>query len=233
MLEWLRKSTKPQEEKFPSSTKVVVFFGGSGKVGTTLLADIPDNVFVVNVSKKREVHLPRVGNVKADLEYDDPKKILKKILRMTGRVDVLVFGAVAVSRRSLLAQTEDDMASEYKINVWSAILFLKACMPYFVGRGAAENSERGRCVITLSSMITRNGVHRKQWELGPYAAQKAALEMSMRCLVHELGNSGIGSAILAPTRVVGDAYIEKVRDIFWKNVLSGGMAGCAVDFIEE
>ena len=228
----LNANTNIEEEKFPADTKVVVFFGGSGRVGKLLLTDIPENVFVVNVSHRREVALPKVGNIKADLEHDDPKKILKKILRMTGRIDVLVFGAVAVSRRSLLAQTEEEMAREYKINVWSAVLFLKACMPYFISRGVTENQARGRAVITFSSIITRHGVHHKRLDLGPYAAQKSALEMSMRCLVHELGSSGIGSAILAPGQVVGDAYIQKVREIFWKDVLSGGREGCAVDFIE-
>jgi NAD(P)-dependent dehydrogenase (short-subunit alcohol dehydrogenase family) len=121
----------------------------------------------------------------------DTKKMADEVLRIYGRVDILLNNAAmyyGVERRAWDAWTVKDWDRMFEVNVRGTWLSCKAIAPLMVRAG------KGKIINIASDVFKVAGAH----QLMAYACSKAAVYALTQCLARALGPSGINVNSIGP-----------------------------------
>jgi NAD(P)-dependent dehydrogenase (short-subunit alcohol dehydrogenase family) len=119
------------------------------------------------------------------------KKIADEVMRLYGRVDILLNNAAlyyGVERRAWDAWTVKDWDRMFEINVRGTYLCCKAIAPLMVKAG------KGKIINIASDVFKVAGAH----QLLAYACSKSAVYTLTQCLARALGPSGINVNSIGP-----------------------------------
>ena len=161
--------------------RVAVVTGGSGGIGSAIVARLaPDHAVVV---------LDRKGDVVVDLsDTDDVRRAAELVLDRYGRCDVFVHAA-ATFAFGPLEQVELDVWRQIQaVNVESALLLTQAFVPGMQERGF------GRVIFIVSNTFWSP----PDGQMLPYVASKGALIGMARTLAVGLGGDRIAVTAVAP-----------------------------------
>jgi NAD(P)-dependent dehydrogenase (short-subunit alcohol dehydrogenase family) len=142
----------------------------------------------------------RRGDVRVDA---DLRAAVDEIVRDWGRLDVLVNNAGRNSYHDAVAMTEEEWDDVFDVDLKSAWLAARACLP--------ELQRGGGAIVKVSSIhgrLTTPGMF-------PYAAAKSAVEGLTRSLAVDYARAGVRVNAVAPgwtrTRLVED-WLERQPD---------------------
>jgi NAD(P)-dependent dehydrogenase (short-subunit alcohol dehydrogenase family) len=125
------------------------------------------------------------------LDVTVPASIAAAAARVEGAVDVLVNNAgVFGGNASLAAVGQDDLLDVFRVNAAGPVLVTQAFLPH-LRRG------RGRRVVSISTGLAGIADNRSGGYLA-YRASKAALNMLVRTMAHELDREGIIAVAIDP-----------------------------------
>lgn len=126
-----------------------------------------------------------------ELDVQDEASIaaaVDKIIRDSGRIDVLVQNAGHMVFGPAEAFTPEQCAQQYDVNVLGAHRVNRSVLPHM-------REARSGVVVWVSSSSVAGGVPAF---LGPYFAAKAAMDAMAVCVAKELAPFGIETTILVP-----------------------------------
>ena len=126
---------------------------------------------------------------------DDLERLVATTVDTLGRVDVLINNAMAQTRTTFSASTEDDWDTSMRVNVRSLYVSCRAVVPHMAAAG-------GGSIINVSS----GGAGHEATPFMPpgyviYATAKAAMERFSTALAPELRDLGIAVNALRPGAV--------------------------------
>ncbi len=189
-----------------NSTKVAIVTGGSRGIGAAITEQLARDGFTVHVVYKNDHHSAEVltrslkknglavylhrANVAREEEV---KKLIAEIVRVSGRIDVLVNNAAIVDDQLIALLDIDKWQRVIDANLTGPFLMIRETIPFML------DNLSGR-IINISSNSARIP--------GPgqasYAASKGGLESLTRCVAVELGRKGIRANVVAPGRIKTD-----------------------------
>ena len=158
-------------ERAQSTTKEIIARGGEA---TAMLTDISDE--------------------------KDTKKMADEVIRLYGRVDILLNNAAlyyGVARRAWDAWTVKDWDRMFEINVRGTYLCCKAIAPLMVKAG------KGKIINIASDVFRVTGAY----QLLAYACSKSAVFTLTQCLARALGPSGINVNSIGPGLTATEASL--------------------------
>ena len=158
-------------ERAQSTTKEIIARGGEA---TAMLTDISDE--------------------------KDTKKMADEVIRLYGRVDILLNNAAlyyGVARRAWDAWTIKDWDRMFEINVRGTYLCCKAIAPLMVKVG------KGKIINIASDVFRVTGAY----QLLAYACSKSAVFTLTQCLARALGSSGINVNSIGPGLTATEASL--------------------------
>jgi 3-oxoacyl-[acyl-carrier protein] reductase len=133
-------------------------------------------------------------------EEKDTKKMADEVMRLYGRVDILLNNAAiyyGVGRRAWDAWTVKDWDRMFEVNVRGTWLCCKAIAPLMVRAG------RGKIINIASDVFKVTGAH----QLLAYACSKSAVYTLTQCLARALGPSGINVNSIGPGLTATEASL--------------------------
>ncbi len=196
------------------SGKIVMITGGSsgiGKAAAQMMARAGAKVLVV--ARGEEALLETVKEIKeqggdalpyrADLsDMDDCDRLVTKVLKDHGHVDVLVNNAGRSIRRSLSLSYDrfHDFTRTMQLNYFGSLKLILGLLPVMEERRSGQ-------IINISSI----GVLSNAPRFSAYVASKAALDAFSRCAAAEFNDTGVGfttinmplvrTPMIAPTKM--------------------------------
>ncbi|HEX6524649.1 MAG TPA: SDR family oxidoreductase [Streptosporangiaceae bacterium] len=186
--------------------KVVVVAGVGTGVGRSLaLASARQGADVVlaartaarldEVAKEVDTLGRRALAVPTDLtEADDAAALAQAAIAAFGRVDALVYNALAMPPiKDLMVVDLDATQDAFQGNVIAALRLIRQFVPYL--------EESKGAVVMINSMVVRFS----QRTMGPYKMAKSALLAMAQSLATELGPRGIRVNSVAPGHIWGDS----------------------------
>jgi 3-oxoacyl-[acyl-carrier protein] reductase len=124
-------------------------------------------------------------------EEKDTKQMAEEVIRLYGRVDILLNNAAlyyGVARRNWDEWTVEDWDRMFEINVRGTYLCCKAIAPLMAKAG------KGKIINIASDVFKVSAAH----QLMAYACSKSAVYTLTQCLARALGPSGINVNSIAP-----------------------------------
>lgn len=197
-----------------SRQRVVLMVGGGGVLGTALLAQKPEDVFFINVSRRSAFEGPNVLNFHADVT-SEPERIFRDLARTLPSVDVFVYAPYSHGFSSVKDLDLEKALEEYRLNVLSAAVCTKLCGNYFWSKEArSENMAQMRKAVWISSAASFGKTQRP--ELATYGATKAALNV-LAAYTHDflLDAYGVSALVLAPGSLRDSSTRKKMVTAFW------------------
>jgi NAD(P)-dependent dehydrogenase (short-subunit alcohol dehydrogenase family) len=176
-----------------TSTVVVVTGAGTGIGRATARAFAAEGAHVLAIGRRAEpLHETAAGHgpitpLAADITADgEPERIVRAVMEVHGRLDVLVNNAGIVRSGTLGALTQETIESQVATNLIAPILLAQAALP------ALERS--GGIIVNVSTSVGQRG-----WPgSSVYAATKTALETLTRSWAVELAPRGVRVVAVAP-----------------------------------
>jgi NAD(P)-dependent dehydrogenase (short-subunit alcohol dehydrogenase family) len=195
--------------------KVVLMTGAGGALGRLFLKHKPNDVLLVNISRRTPLLGEGVVNIFFDIGKDLGKTVsyLGKVL---GRVDVLVLGAYYNGFASIQDLKKESFLYEMLLDVYVPIEFSKQCAPIFFNN-SEENAKNNKKIIFIGSGAGTGKTARK--ELASYSAAKAALHI-LAAYAHDFffDTYKIPTKVLAPGSIRDEKTAQKTVDTFWSMV---------------
>ena len=133
-------------------------------------------------------------------EEKDTQRIAEEVIRLYGRVDILLNNAAlyyGVARRAWDAWAVNDWDRMFEINVRGTYLCCKAIAPLMVKAG------KGKIINIASDVFKVAAAH----HLLAYACSKSAVYTLTQCLARALGPSGINVNSIAPGYTATEASL--------------------------
>ncbi len=170
--------------------KVVLITGGARGIGRAIATDFAQDHRVALTWRTSEPRpLPNgqpVFAVQSDLTQDgQPERIVDRVIRKFGRLDVIVNNA------GLVQSTPKD---RFNPSDHRAVLDLNLLVPAALLTAALPHLNRGAAIVNISSV---NAVLPPR-DAATYGASKAALNLWTRAMAKELGPQGIRVNAVAP-----------------------------------
>ena len=157
------------------SKKVVLITGVSKGIGRALAEKFKkEGFFTVGLSRSKPVDLELDLFIKADLVKDDKEKIIKELIKSTGKIDVLINNAGVGLYESWEKMSEKDLRYLFELNFFSVVSLTKGFIPYL--------KETKGTIINVSSVAGKIYVP----FMGSYCASKFALNAFSDSLRAEL-----------------------------------------------
>ncbi|HBY86589.1 MAG TPA: ketoreductase [Colwellia sp.] len=175
--------------------KVVLITGGGTGIGkATASAFIAKGATVVITGRRQEVleqTTQELGSQSYAIAGDvsksgEPSRIIERVIRKFGRLDVLINNAGTGSMGPLSHTTDEVIESIYRTNVFAPLALIREATVHL--------TETKGCVINISS-VAASGMMQG---VAAYASSKAAVEHATRLLAAELGPMGIRVNAVAP-----------------------------------
>jgi 3-oxoacyl-[acyl-carrier protein] reductase len=138
-------------------------------------------------------------------EEKDTKKMADEVIRLYGRVDILLNNAAlyyGVARCNWDEWTVKDWDRMFEINVRGTYLCCKAIAPLMVKAG------KGKIINIASDVFKVTGAH----QLLAYACSKSAVYTLTQCLARALGPSGINVNSIAPGFTATEASLGQDKE---------------------
>ncbi|WP_285115500.1 SDR family NAD(P)-dependent oxidoreductase [Leifsonia sp. fls2-241-R2A-40a] len=197
------------------SARTALVTGGSQGIGAAVVQRLADDgyrVCFIDLAEARGTQLAEVRSTeghdvrfhRGDVRVDaDLRAAVDGMLEDWGRLDVLVNNAGRNSYHDAVAMTEDEWDEVFAVDLKSAWLSARACLPALQRtRGAIVN------VSSIHARLTTPGMF-------PYAAAKAAVEGLTRSLAVDYARSGVRVNAVAPgwtrTQLV-DEWLDRQAD---------------------
>lgn len=196
-MDFFKKKTEVRPT-FKQYDKVVVVVGGAGYVGKALLDECVSlaHVLFVVVSPRSTFSSDNVISVRADM-VKDSEGTIKKILSLTGRIDILVHMAAVYAFDTAESLSQTNLRREFEVNTFMPLLVTQeVSRQHWSKFTEEENREKQRKVIVIGSQAGNGKTARK--ELIVYSATKAALSVAWEYYADFLNTKGIGSIFLKP-----------------------------------
>lgn len=174
--------------------------GGAGILGSALIGSMPDDVLVINISRKNFLEEDRVVNISFDIR-GDIQELVHEIDALVPNVDVLMNLAYSKTFSSVRDFSTDAFLDEIRVDVAAPVMLCRYFNTQFWGKASKEeNISNRRKVINISSMASLGKTMRP--ELATYSATKSALN-SITEYVHEFlwEASGVSAHIVAPAGI--------------------------------
>ncbi len=177
------------------NNKVVLITGGGTGIGkATASAFIAKGATVVITGRRQEVleqTTQELGSQSYAIAGDvsksgEPSRIIERVIRKFGRLDVLINNAGTGSMGPLSHTTDEVIESIYRTNVFAPLALIREATVHL--------TETKGCVINISS-VAASGMMQG---VAAYASSKAAVEHATRLLAAELGPMGIRVNAVAP-----------------------------------
>ena len=200
----------------PTAGKRVIFIiGGSGVLGSAFAAKKPDDVFIINVSRRGSISGENTLNLHQDVLHD-PEKTIRQIAEMVESVDVLITMAYDHHFSSIEKLDRNRFLREIELDTFSPMQMSMLCAKRFWSKNDREmNREKGRKVIHISSGAAFGKSSRP--ELASYSGAKAALTIMTEYLHDYLSaNFGVSAHIVAPGALRDADTKEKTVAALWE-----------------
>ena len=195
------KKVKKFNRTTDSYDMVVLIVGGSGHVGKAFVKDCKDmeRVLFVNISPQDTISGSNTISIRADLTKN-PQETIKKVLDLTGRIDVLVHMAAVYAFETAESLTPSKMKREFEVNTLMPLLVTQEVMrQYWLSVSLDENINQKRKVVVLGSKAGDGKTLRN--DLIIYSSTKAALFRAWEYYDDFLKKGGIESIFLKPGAV--------------------------------
>ena len=184
-------------------------------LGSAFSACKPDDVTLVNVSRRGTVRGDNVINYQADV-LRDPEKLLRRM--KTDVLSIDVFITMAYDRRfsSIEKMNRKRFLGEVELDVFSPLRMSVLCGAYFWSKDdRTTNMQRGRKVIHISSGAAFGKTSRP--ELASYSGAKAALTVMTEYLHDYLFSSfGVSAHVVAPGSLQNPQVKEHTVSALWE-----------------
>ena len=190
--------------------KVALITGASRGIGKTIalkLADMGYDLMIVGrnqdqlIQTKVEVerHMVKCDVMVADLSIPEaPEFIIKEIIRVFGRLDVVINNAGIANSMPI---------KDTSIELWNTIFKVNARAPYFICKEAIPylKESTNPVIINIGSVVDFKGYINQS----AYASSKHALAGFTKVLAKEVQNNGIKVHLISP----GGVNTEMVREM--------------------
>ena len=183
--------------------KTAIVTGGAGGIGAAVVKKLCaagySVAIVYNTSEEKALTLSSAliyegfdaFPVQADAR--DPAAVneaVQKVLRLNGRVDLLVNNAGLAGQKLLQDVTDAEWADMLGVNLSGPFYFCRAVLPHML-------HEHAGCIINIASMWGQVGAAMEV----PYSAAKAGLIGFTKALAKETAASGVTVNCIAPGAV--------------------------------
>jgi len=205
-----------KNKSFPAAGKrVIMIIGGSGVLGSAFLANIADDVFVINISRHKKIIGKNILNYRWDV-LKNPEKMMQRLARIIGSVDVLITMAYDRHFSSIENLNRRRFLREIELDTFSPMQISMLCAKYFWSRDTRDtNIKKGRKVITISSGAAFEKSSRP--ELASYSGAKAALTVMTEYLHDYLFSTcGVSAHVIAPGALKDRETKERTVAALWK-----------------
>jgi NAD(P)-dependent dehydrogenase (short-subunit alcohol dehydrogenase family) len=174
--------------------KVAVITGGSSGIGLAIAKRFAEEAASVYITGRRQAELDKavaeIGlnavAVQGDVQsIPDIDRLVEKVRKERGRIDVLVANSGVVDPQPLTEATEANFDKTFGINVRGLFFTVNRSLP-LIGKGGS--------IILVSSIAANKGVP----GYGTYTASKAAVRGLSRTWTAELIGRGIRVNTLSP-----------------------------------
>lgn len=200
---------------FQQYNKVVVIVGGSGRVGKALLgicASLTDIVFVI-VSPTSTVSSDNIISIRADMTKE-PEIVVKKILSLTGRVDVLVHMAATYAFDTAESLSLVNLRKEFEVNTFMPLLVTQELVRQQWSKVPVEENRVNNQKVVIIGSQAGNGKTKRE-ELITYSATKAALAVGWEYYADFLNTKGVKSIFLKPgglqEQEALDSFVQELK----------------------
>ena len=156
-----------------------------------------------------------------DLQTGDPLTVcVEKILKATGRLDVLINNAGAAISKSFDDSTPAD---------WDALMDLNARAPFFLTQAALPALRRSPAasIINIGSVVSVKGYEKQS----VYTASKHALAGWTKSLAKEVAKDGIRVHLITPGGVATDLVKRMRPDIAEADLIQSEEVAEAIVFL--
>ncbi len=206
--------------------KTTVVTGGAQGIGKAIAERFSNEgaVVIVGDTSVREPHLAASEGPSPKVVYShplnitDPKSVaefMEAVLRMFGRVNVLVNNAGIIRDNLLANMSDEDFDAVIRVNLRGTMQMTKAVIPTMIAQGSGV-------ILNASSVVADGNIGQTN-----YAASKAGVESMTRTWAAEFGRYGIRVNAVAPgfteTSMVA-GIPEKVKERFLKKIPLGRYA---------
>ena len=210
MFSWRKHTSLPTAGK-----RVILVTGGSGVLGSAFVAKKPDDVFIINVSRRGMIMGENTSNVHQDV-LKNPEKALRRIAQAVESVDVLITMAYDHHFSAIEQLDRNRFLREIELDAFSPMQMSMLCARHFWSKDDREmNRAKGRKVIHISSGAAFGKSSRP--ELASYSGAKAALTIMTEYLHDYLfSNFGVSAHIVAPGALQDVDMKEKTLTALWQ-----------------
>ncbi len=224
MLRLLRMFFHQNIQKLQTNDKrVILLIGGGGVLGRALLEKKPDDVFVINLTKKSiQESRENIATLHFDVSRHAEDAILH-IASLVDCVDVLINAAVVYHRVSLEQLKEKEFIEEFILNTFVPMKLSRLCAQYFWSKYSREvNTLRARKVINISSTAAFGNDSRPTRVLyngtkgALYAGTKAALNIMTEHLHEYVREFGVSAHVVAPHSLKRDEVCSETVQLLWE-----------------
>ncbi|MFT6246214.1 MAG: 3-oxoacyl-[acyl-carrier protein] reductase [Salibacteraceae bacterium] len=211
--------------------KVVLITGGTGGIGSQIVADfLTENAIVVCLIRneaKMDVLKENLQNIGVSavklhsmkcnlLDYENIKDVVKEVQQKFSTIDVLVNCAGAAYEAPFALINQDQIDSMIDLNLRSPIYLCQAVL-------RAMYKQKSGCIVNISSISAT----KKGRGITVYASAKAGLETFTRTLSQEIGRKNIRVNCIRPGLIdteMSEGVLEIAEDII-KNQTALGRPG--------
>ncbi len=181
-----------------NNQNTVLIIGGAKNIGKEIATEFAKagwDVWVTSrdVSEKYRYEISRykIRALKLDItNHDQVKKIVDKVYKESGKINVLVNNAGYGLLGSSEAVTIDQIKKQFDVNFYGPVHVIQEVLPIMRQQG-------GGCIINISSTSAVRSVP----GLGMYAASKMALEGFSEALAAEVAPWNIKVSVVQPATV--------------------------------
>ena len=205
-----------KNKSFPTSGKrVIMIVGGSGVLGSAFVTNIPDDVFVISISRHKKIIGGNILNYQWDI-LKNPEKMTQRLAGIIESVDVLITMAYDRHFSSIENLDRKRFLHEVELDTFSPMQISVLCAKYFWSRDARDtNIKKAKKVITISSGAAFGKSSRP--ELASYSGAKAALTVMTEYLHDYLFSTyGVSAHVIVPGALKTPKIKEQTVAALWK-----------------
>lgn len=211
-------------DRFEGKTAIVTGAGaGIGKAIAIALAKEGANVVINDINPKLVEAFVAKEDVKGlvgDMsKLEDIQELVTYTLKCFGSIDLLVANASITHFAPFLETTEAEYDKTVSLNMKGTFFLTQSV--------AKEMKEKGGKIVVMSSNLSK----RAYPNLTTYSMTKAALNMMVRSLSHELSPFKINVNALAPGPIATERTIKEIPDYYevWADIIPTGRPGTVED----